>query len=193
VVRFIPVDQFRRFWVEFKYPKFVLLIFTFVLAYMLFSGSELAWFREQVTALGYVGSFLAGVFYAYGFTAAPATGVFLLLAKHQNIWLAGILAGFGALLADLVIFKFIRSSFSDEIEHLANEPLTQYFHSRMPNILKRYLIPVIGCALIASPLPDELGVTLLAVSTMSARVFAAFSYVLNTAGILIILYIGTLL
>ena len=45
--------------------------------------------------------------------------------------------------------------------------------------------------IIASPLPDEIGVTMIAASkSISAKVFSVISYVLNTAGIFVILMIG---
>jgi len=44
---------------------------------------------------------------------------------------------------------------------------------------------------IASPLPDEIGVSLLAGTTkISTRTFAILSYFLNTAGIFIVLLAG---
>jgi uncharacterized membrane protein YdjX (TVP38/TMEM64 family) len=192
VMKFLPTDQFKTIWQRLRYPKFMLLVFTFMVAYVLLTGSNFDAFRDYILSLGLWGAFVAGIFYSYGFTAAPATAAFLLIAREQNIWVAGIIGGLGSLVADLVIFKFIRTSFDDEIEKISNERITQYVHGHMPLWMKRYLVPLIGCIVIASPLPDEIGVTLLALSTISTRLFMLMSYLLNTFGILIILYIGTL-
>jgi len=177
-----------------RYPKFLLLILTFMLAYLLLGNGDILQLNAILSSLGYFGTFLAGVFYAYGFTAAPATAFLLLLAKQQNIILAGLIGGAGALAGDILIFHFIKHSFADEIERLSKEKLTLYLGNKTPGIIKRYLLPVLSIFIIASPLPDEIGVSLLAVSgSIRARTFTVISYVLNTAGIFIILSIGSVI
>ncbi len=176
-----------------KYKKLLLLLLTFVVAYVIFSGKNFLPFRNLLLSSGYFGSFLAGIFFVYGFTAAPATAILLILAKEQNIFLAGFIAGFGALLGDLLIFKFIRHSFADEIEELSKEEIVTAITKKIPPILKNYLLPVIGGFIIASPLPDEIGISILTASTISTRTFSIMSYILNTAGIFAILIAGTML
>jgi uncharacterized membrane protein YdjX (TVP38/TMEM64 family) len=105
--------------------------------------------------------------------------------------MAGLIAGLGALVGDLVIFKFIKHSFADEIEKFSKEKSFKYLKKKIPGKLKKYLIVVLGGFIIASPLPDEIGVSLLAAtSSISTRTFSIISYMMNTAGILIILLIG---
>ena len=177
-----------------RYPKFLLLILTFVIAYIIFSGRNFLPVNNALSSLGYFGTFLAGIFYVYGFTAAPATAILLILAKQQNILLAGFIAGFGSLLGDLLIFNFIRYSFSDEIEKISKERAIVYLEKKTPTLLKKYLIPVLAGFIIASPLPDEIGVSLLAASkSISMKAFSVLSYVLNTGGIFVILIMGKLI
>lgn len=176
------------------YPKFLLLFITFLIAYLIFLGRFLEPLNNFILSAGYFGAFLAGIFFAYGFTAAPATALLLLMAQRQNVIVAGLIGGLGALVGDLLIFSFIRVSFADEIEKLSHERVLQKLNVRFPNHLKKYLLPVLAGFVIASPLPDEIGVTLLAAyKHVSFKVFTILSYVLNTLGILIILYVGTLI
>ncbi|HLD10472.1 MAG TPA: hypothetical protein VJB89_00160 [Candidatus Nanoarchaeia archaeon] len=175
-----------------KYPKFVLLFFTFLVAYFIFLERNFLLFHDFLFSLGYFGVFFVGVFFSYGFTAGPATALLLILAQEQNIFLVGFIAGFGALIGDLLIFKFIRYSFDDEIKKLSKERLIKSFNRGIPKLVKKYIILVFAGFIIASPLPDEIGVSLLAAfSSFSIRFFLLFSYVLNTAGIFVILFIGT--
>ncbi len=174
-----------------KYPKFLLLITTFLIAYLLFYEKTYSPFHDFLISLGYIGTFLAGIFFVYGFTAAPATAILLILAKEQNIFLAGFIGGFGALVGDLIIFNFVRYSLDDEIKKLSKEKIVLYISHKTPNIFKKYLVPVIAGFIIASPLPDEIGVSLLAASrTISIKIFSVISYILNTAGIFVILGVG---
>lgn len=105
----------HKFLPKFKYPKFLLLFITFFIAYFLFSGRNYLPFHNFVISTGYFGTFLTGLMFSYGFTAAPATSIFLILAEYQNIYAAALIGGLGALVTDLLIFKFIKISFADEI------------------------------------------------------------------------------
>jgi hypothetical protein len=174
-----------------RYPKFILLALTFVIAYLILQIGDLSSFRNFVTSLGYFGAFIAGIMYAYSFTAAPGTAILILLAAKQNILITGIVAGIGALLGDLVIFKFLKHSFADEIERLSKESFFRKIAEKLPRIVDKYIVPVIAGIIIASPLPDEIGVSMLACCRIiSVRVFMILSYVLNTAGIFVVLIIG---
>ena len=176
---------------KFKYPKFFLLFLTFILAYFIFKERNFSLFHGGLLSLGYFGTFLVGIFFTYGFTAAPATAILFILAKEQNIIVAGFIAGLGALLGDLIIFKFIRHSFSDEIKKLSKEESISYLNNKIPKGFKKYLLVVLAGFIIASPLPDEIGVSLLAASsTISTKLFSIVSYLMNTAGIFLILLIG---
>ena len=86
------------------------------------------------------------------------------------------------------------SPFKDEVRKLYREKLIRYIGNKTPSLLKKYFLPVFAGFIIASPLPDEIGVTLLAASkSISAKVFSVISYALNTAGIFAILLAGRLI
>jgi len=174
-----------------KYPKFALLLLTFVIAYALLSWRSTLPFQDVLLSLGYFGAFILGIFFAYGFTAAPATVFLLMLAKDYNIFLFGLIGGLGALTADLFLFTFIRSSFADEIKKASNEKVVKKFSHMIHGHLKKYVVPALAGFIIASPLPDEIGVCLLATSKISPRAFSVLSYLLNTLGILTVLAIGS--
>ena len=97
----------------------------------------------------------------------------------------------------MILFKFIRYSFSfaNEIKEISHERLYVYLsgkiNNKMPSLLKRYLALVFAGFLIASPLPDEIGVSLLAFSgKISTKIFSILAYSLNTVGIFIVMIIG---
>ncbi|MEK7078485.1 MAG: hypothetical protein AAB929_00295 [Patescibacteria group bacterium] len=151
-------------------------------------------FYSTLVSSGYIGIFLGGIFYAYGFTAAPATAALLVLAKGQNILSAGIIGGLGALLSDMIIFLFVRYSFIDEIEMLKKEKAMRIVEKEIKNIcgsFVNYFIPFVAAFFIASPLPTEVGVVLMAtLKSISTKKFIVLAYFLHTIGIFIILLIG---
>ncbi|MEM3370237.1 MAG: hypothetical protein QXW00_02055 [Candidatus Woesearchaeota archaeon] len=183
------MSEFIRF--RIKYPKLTLLLLTFVLAYVIFKGGMNPQVHNLIVSVGYLGTFIAGMGFTYGFTAAPATAILLLLSKSQNIIIAGLIAGAGSLIGDLLIFYLVRDTLDDEIKKFKDEAIIKYIISRVPTWARKFLVPILAGIIIASPLPDEIGVALLAsASEVSGRTFSAISYVLNTSGIFVILFLG---
>lgn len=131
--------------------------------------------------------------FSFGFTAPFAVGFFLAL-NPQSIIMAGIIGGMGALIADLIIFKFIRVSFTGEFKRLektkALKEVGLLIEKKLKHRLKVYLMYALAGIVIASPLPDELGVIMLAgLTKIKIHSLAILSFLLNTLGIIIILLI----
>ncbi|MBI5135573.1 hypothetical protein HZA86_05075 [Candidatus Uhrbacteria bacterium] len=177
------------------YPKLLTLLACIVAAYILFQTDFFLAISQAFNSSGYSTILLAGFLFAYGFTAPFAVGLFASVASEVNIFTAALLAGGGALVADLIIFQFIKTSFADEFDHLRLTRLFQRIRDILDHnfgdTLKKYLLWTVAGFLIASPLPDEFGVTMISgFTTINKRIFSVLSYALNTLGILAILAIA---
>jgi hypothetical protein len=176
--------------VRVKYPKFSLFLLMVVLAYVLFQGKTFPPLNSFLLSSGYLGIFVSGILYAYGFTVPFATAFFLILSSEVYVFPAALLASFSAMIGNLIVFKFIRNQFQDEIRKLSTEKIIVWISSKIPRG-NSYLLPILGCLIIALPLPDEIGIAMLAASRkIPTKVFIVLSYVLNVAGISAILLIG---
>jgi len=174
-----------------KYPKFIILILTYIIAFLLLSLGKSFSAGDFLSSWGYGGTLLGGLFYAYGFTSGPAMALLIFMSKTQNIFWAAIVAGTGSLIADLLIFRFFRRSLKDEIERLSHERFFRWLDRIIPKKIKKTLSVILAAIIISSPLPDEIGVFVLSVNAkISNRYFMVFSYTLNTIGILIILFLA---
>jgi uncharacterized membrane protein YdjX (TVP38/TMEM64 family) len=178
---------------KFRYPKLALFILCIIFAYIIFRNPDVSNFIKSLGNLGYLGIFIAGMFFTFGFTTPFSVGFFISL-NPSNIWLSGILGGLGALAGDLFIFKFVRMSFMDEFKRLENTKLLKEINhliaSHIKHKIKVYLLYIFAGILIASPLPDEAGVLVLAgFSHIKIKMFMLISFIFNTSGILIMLLI----
>lgn len=176
----------------FDYPKLFILVFCIALAYILFRQPVVYGFLSGLNSLSYLGIFIAGMMFSFGFTAPFAVGFFITL-QPSNIYFAAILGGCGALISDLTIFRFIRFSFMEEFERLKKTKTVRsvegMIERRLGLRLTNYLLYAFAGFAIASPLPDELGVIMLAgLSKIKQSVLAIISIILNSLGILVILY-----
>ena len=173
------------------YPKLTALFICIILAYFLFSNPSTQTYVSHLGSYGYLGVFIAGILFAFGFTAPFSVGFFISL-NPANIWIAGIIGGLGALMSDLIIFSTIKVSFEDEFKKLRNSKtfvrITRLIERSIKEKIRIYLMYAFAGILIASPLPDEAGVTMLAgLTKISAKSLALISFILNTLGILILL------
>jgi len=189
--RFITKEMVKRFLFGFRYPKIAFLVLCIILAYILFSNPNVEHFVSQFENIGYLGIFIAGIFVTLGFTAPFAVG-FLIIANPQNIWLASLVGALGAVTSDLLIFKLIKFSFMDEflrIEHI--KPLKAFgklINLELGNKLENFILYIIAGIVIASPLPDEIGVIMLAgLTKMKSMFFAKISFILHLIGIFVLL------
>ena len=132
-----------------------------------------------------LGSFLAGIFFTSVFTAAPATIILAEAAQANSIFLVALFGGLGALLGDWIIFRFVENRLSGDILYLIKKVS---FEKRAIFKLRifSWFIPLLGALIIASPLPDEIGIALMGFAKVKAPVFILISFAFNTLGILII-------
>jgi len=178
---------------KFKYPKLTLLIITIILAYFIFKNPSTSNFISGLGNLSYLGVFIAGIFFSFGFTTPFAVGFFITL-KPENLVLSGVIGGFGAMMGDLFIFNLIRFSFMDEFYKLKKVRVIngaeKFIEHELGRKITHYLLFALSGIIIASPLPDEIGVSLLAGLThIKQKILAIVSFVLNTIGIIILLSI----
>lgn len=154
-------------------------------------------FRQMVFRLGnlgYVGALFGGMFFVSTFTVSIGTALLLLLAETLHPIEIGIIAGIGAVVGDLVIFQYIRSrGLISEIKHFfeffGSDKLKHLIHTKYFS----WTLPVLGAIIIASPLPDEMGVGLMGISKLKTSQFILLSFVLNAIGIFLIVSAGAIL
>ncbi|OGY68076.1 MAG: hypothetical protein A3H63_02195 [Candidatus Harrisonbacteria bacterium RIFCSPLOWO2_02_FULL_45_10c] len=136
--------------------------------------------------LRFAGSFISGILFTSVFTTAPATATLAEIAQDNSVLLIAIIGAFGALVGDLVIFRFIKDSVTEDIAYLIKKAKKERFLSIFRLKVFRWLIPFIGAVIIASPLPDEIGIAMMGFSKLRISFFIPISFSLNFVGILII-------
>lgn len=139
-----------------------------------------------------LGSFLSGIFFTSIFTTIPAIVALTELIRHDSIFMVAFFGAAGAVIGDLIIFKFVRDNLTDHLLEL-------YKHEKMLHrslvLLRlkyfRWIIFMIGGLIIASPLPDELGISMLGFSKMKTSTFIPIAFFFNFLGIILIGLVAT--
>lgn len=155
----------------------VLLVRTSVFASLLASSGE----------MGILGAFVAGMFFTSIFTTAPAIAALGEVSILQGIFHTALFGAMGSVLGDLIIFRFVRNRFSEHVsEILTHQSVWRRFHLLFKRRFFRWFTFFIGGFILASPLPDELGIAILGFSKMRVKYFVLLSFIFNFLGILAI-------
>ena len=174
-----------------KYPKLMFLAISIIIAYMLFKNPFINKIILSLDELNYLGIFIAGFFFSFGFTTPFAIG-FLVSANIENLFAAAVLGGLGSVAGNLLLFKLIKISFTDEFKKLENtkrfKEIEDAFSKNLNQKLKIYVLYIFVGVIMASPIPDELAVTILAGSSKIKSIpLAIFSLFFHSLGILVFL------
>ncbi len=155
----------------------VLLVRTDVLANLLISTGEMRiW-----------GSFIAGMFFTSIFTTAPAIAALGEISLLQGIFNTAFFGAMGAVVGDLIIFRFVRNRFSEHVsEMVMYQSIWRRFHLLFKRRFFRWITFLVGGFILASPLPDELGIAVLGFSKMRMKYFVVLSFFFNFLGIAVI-------
>ncbi|MBI2024299.1 hypothetical protein HYT00_02855 [Candidatus Giovannonibacteria bacterium] len=163
-----------------------IIILSIVVAIIIAKTGVLANILTSTQEMEILGSLIAGMFFVSIFTAAPAGVVLFEIAAANSIWEVALFGGIGALAGDLLIFRFIRDSLSEDIHWLIRKTKQERFFSIFRLKMFRWIAPFIGALIVASPLPDEVGLAMMGLFKMKMLVFVPISFSLNFLGILII-------
>lgn len=164
--------------------------------YLILASLIVAWaivrFDLVSAALAYTGdgvllaALLAGAFFTSIVTTAPAIAVLGELSLHMNLFVLAVLGGAGAVAGDYLIFLFVRDRISADAAYLLRGPKMRRALHVFKNRHFRRVLPLIGGLIIASPLPDELGLALLGLGKMRTSRFVILSFFFNFIGIVLI-------
>lgn len=145
-------------------------------------------FIHQFGSYNIIGAFVAGMFFTSVFTTAPALATLGELGLVHNPFVIAIIGGFGAVIGDMVIFKFVRDRFSEDIREVLKLSKPGDRLKKLAELqFFRWFILFFGGFIIASPLPDEIGISLLGMAKVPTRWFIPISFTFNTIGILVVI------
>ena len=172
----------------------MLLVLSIVFAYYVFSLLEVKGYISSLGQFNYLSDFIAGIFFSFGFTTAFSIGYFI-TSSPTNMFLTSLIAGVGSVIGDVVIFRTIKMSFMDEFMELkkkkALKKIGEIVEKNKYVLIRHYLTYIFAGLILASPLPDEIGVSMLAgLTTIKTKIFIVISFLLHVIGFYALIYIA---
>jgi len=178
------IDQNDR---SFIMQDISIVVISILIALLLIKTNTIGSILESTSGLKFIGSFIAGMFFTSIFTTAPAIATLGELSQVNSIASVSFFGALGAVIGDLIIFRFVKDRLS---EHLIELISHKSFWKRIKTIflLKyfRWFTFLIGGFILASPFPDEIAISILGVSKMRITSFIFVSFIFNFLGIFVI-------
>jgi len=103
-----------------KYKNLTLALLSIVLAMYLYRFEAFHSFLLHLGGLGYIGAFVVGILFVWTFTAATGALTLLILAETLSPIEIGLIAGLGAVVGDLLIFRLVKNGLAEEVEDIYN-------------------------------------------------------------------------
>jgi len=133
-----------------------------------------------------LGSFISGLFFTSVFTTPVAIVALGEIALRESpIVVAGV-GALGALIGDLFLFSVFDGHISRDADALMKTFSLGKMRSLIRSRIFRWLTPLLGALVIASPLPDEIGLAMMGLTHTRISVLVPISYAMNFIGISII-------
>jgi len=172
-----------NYWRMWRYKHLTFFAISIIFAIFISRQELFHTFLLNLENWGYIGVFIGGFLFVSTFTAATGAVILIILSeKLSGIEMAAI-AGLGGMIGDFTIFRFIKDGLLSEIipiyKRLGGGRLTRVLHTKY----FRWILRIIGAIIIASPFPDELGVSLMGISKIKTYQFLILVFVLDSVGI----------
>ena len=179
-----PVPQKKSVHHRQKHQNISLFVASLIILYIFSKSPIFSNFFHLVDQFPYLAAIVSGILFASTFTAIAGGLIIIHLASFINPVALIILAGLGAVSCDAFMFLFFKKNISQEINHVYKE-LNHHDHFKKIAHTKYFAwtLPVIGAIIIASPLPDELGISLLGLSQTTTARFLIISLASHIFGI----------
>lgn len=171
---------------NYRYKGLTLILISILLTFFLSKYNLLSQIILNTSGMPILGSFIAGILYVSASTAAFGVFILLGLSKDLSAIEIAIIAGLGGAVADFVMFRFFKGDLIGEITPIYNRLGGKHLTRLMYHKSLRWSLPIIGAIIIASPFPDELGISLMGLTKIKNYQFIALSFILDAAGVFLL-------
>ncbi len=167
------------------FPRLTTIALSYVAVFVVFILIGPSLFSKIVTPLGLLGIFVAGMLYTYSFTTSIGALLLLPFALHYPAGVIAVIGGIGSVFADFTIFKIIRHDLNKEVQRIASSKVVHRL-GRAPLFREAWFRDIVGALIIASPIPDEMGIAIMSNAKIEDASFALLAFIADMFGIYVL-------
>lgn len=173
------------------YPKLALLVGSYLVAVLVFYFGDVRGILASYRMSPLFATMLGGL-YAVSFSSAFATSFIAVYASEMSAFFFAVYGGIGSALADVLLLRYVVAlGIEEELRRLCSGIPLQKLLAYMRERGMRTLSTGIGIGIIASPLPDELGVLCIAYGNqLPTKYMFLIGFIANAVGIFSIAHLA---
>ncbi len=173
------------------FPRLTTVALSYLAAFLLltFLGHDV--FEDLILPFGIFGIFVAGMLYTYSFTASIGALLIVAIANDYSPGLIAVVGGIGSLVSDVTIFKLVRNDLHKEVARIGRAPLMKRLGAT-PVFRERWFRDALGALVVASPLPDEIGIGIMASTKIKEDAFLYLAFIADMVGIYVLVTAATM-
>lgn len=175
-------------WLRYEYKHTTVALLILILFIVFLDSALVAGILLILHDLGYLGGFLAGMLTVSTFTVAPGLVALTSLANELNIFVLAFVTALGMTFGDWLLIKFLEEKTFQELKPLLKKTgllaLGRLLRSKRQF---RWFTVLVGAILVATPAPDEVGLTLMGIGSVKKTYLYALLLLINTFGVLLFL------
>lgn len=176
-----------------KYPYLTVVLVSIGIAVYLAGNEGFKNWVYQLGNTGYLGVLFGGLLFTSSFTVPISIVAIGILAENLNPINLALVGAIGSAIGDYLVFRLIKDHLGEEVEGLLGKKELNHINHFLKIRYIAWSLPIVGALVIASPLPDEVGISLLGISRVSTWKFLLISYISNAFGILAIASVAKVL
>src|SRR3989338_4349292 len=115
----------RQHW---KYKNITLWLISILFALIIYNFGPFHSLILKSSELGLLGAFLAGILFVSTFTMGLGVILLSILATSTSPVALGLVAGYGAVIGDFIIFRFVKDNLREELELLYDKFGSNHLH-----------------------------------------------------------------
>lgn len=177
----------NKLWLRYEYKHTTLAVLSIVLFILLVDSALIAAIFAFVENLGYLGGLLAGMLSVSFVTAAPAVVLLVDLAGKVEPHILALMWATGSTLGDWLAVRFYQEGVFYELKPLFKRFRIKSAVRVMRNRFTSWILFLVGAVIIATPLPDEVGLGLMGLSHIKRRYIVFMCFLLNLVGAYVII------
>jgi hypothetical protein len=175
-------NRLNEWWLHYEYKHTTFAVVAIVVFVLLLDSAFLTGVFEFIEGQHYLGGLIAGVLSASFFTAAPAVVMIVDLATKLDPLPLAVIVGVGAAVGDMLLLLFFEERIYHELKPLFIRLHPKRFRAGRQPRRRSTAMLLIGTFVITTPLPDEVGLSLLGISHFPKVVILVICLGLNVLG-----------
>lgn len=156
-------------------------------AYFLAKSHIIHTLLEYDGALRFLLPIIFGALFTTIFTIVPASVALVEINNNMHPVFISALGGLGAMIVDSIIASFVRKDITRDLKGISRMSFKWHFISLFHFGFLKWLSFILGLIVIASPLPDELGLFFIGISKVRGKYLPFVFFLANFLGIYILL------